>query len=272
MSDSDADPIVRMKQGMRWMWSLGDYGQLAPMLEPAAEAIVEACHVQSRTQLLDVAAGSGNVAVIAARTGARVTAADLTPRMIELGRARTNAANLAVEWVEADAEALPFPTGRFDVVTSAFGAMFAPRPELVAGELFRVVKPGGVVAMANYTQDGFFGRLGSIVAATGPPSLLPSPFLWADPLTVGERFAGRASEVRVEIRSATFEFNSIQEGWDSLERANGPLKALQQLSPPEAYADTRERGQALMAELNRAEDGRLAINWTYALVVATRAG
>ena len=142
----------------------------------------------------------------------------------------------------------------------------------MAAELFRVAKPGGVVAMANYTQDGFFGRLGSIVAATGPPSLLPSPFLWADPPTVGERFDGRADDVRVVIRSATFEFNSIHEGWDSLERANGPLKALLQLSPPDAYADTRERGQALMAELNRAEDGRLAINWTYALVVATRAG
>jgi SAM-dependent methyltransferase len=266
------DPFAQMKQGMRWMWSLGDYGELAPMLEPAAEAIVEACDPQPGTQLLDIAAGTGNVAVLAARRGAHVTASDLTPRMIELGRARSEAERLEIDWVEADAEALPFGDGRFDVVTSAFGAMFAPRPEVTARELFRVVKPGGLVAMANYTEECFFGLLGSAVAANAPATPFPSPFLWADPATVRDRLSGQATEVHVEHRSATFEFGSIQEAWDSLERSNGPLNALQQLFPPEAYAGTRARVHELMAELNRADDGRLVIEWTYALVVATREG
>jgi len=190
--------------------------------------------------------------------------------MVELGRARSEAEHLGVVWMEADAEVLPFATGRFDVVTSAFGAMFAPRPEIAASELFRVTRPGGLVVMANYTDDGFFGRLGSIVASNAPTSSPPSPFLWADPSTVRERFEGLASEVHVERRSTTFEFTSIQEGWESLERSNGPLNALKQLFPPETYAATQERVLELMTELNRADDGRLAIEWTYALVVAVR--
>ena len=105
--------------------------------------------------MLDVAAGTGNVAVIAAERGAHVTVSDLTPRMIELGRSRSGREGLDIDWVEADAEALPFPDGRFDAVTSAIGAMFTPRPELVASELVRVTKPGGVLAMANYTPRGF---------------------------------------------------------------------------------------------------------------------
>jgi SAM-dependent methyltransferase len=156
------DPYAQMKQGTRWMWSLGDYGELAPMLEPAADALVAACDPDPGP---DAAAGTGNVAVLAARRGATVIASDLMPRMVQLGRARSEAEHLGVVWMEADAEALPFATGRFDVVTSAFGVMFAPRPEIAASELFRVTRPGGLVVMANYTDDGFFGRLGSIVAS-----------------------------------------------------------------------------------------------------------
>jgi ubiquinone/menaquinone biosynthesis C-methylase UbiE len=270
--DVGVDPIAQMKQGMRWMWSLGDYGELAPMLEPAAEALIEACDAGPGTKLLDVAAGTGNVSLVAARRGARVIASDLTPRMVDLGRTRSEAEGLRVDWVEADVEALPFETGGFDVVTSAFGAMFAPRPKLVAGELVRVAKPGGLVAMANYTEKGFFGRLGEIVAANAPSSALSSPFRWANPATVRHRFGGLASEVHIKLRSSSFEFGSIQQGWESLERSNGPLHAVHQLFPPEAYADTRTRVQELMRELNRANDGRLVIEWTYALVVAKRKG
>lgn len=266
------DPYAQMKQGMRWMWSLGDYAEVAHVLEPAAEALVEACKLHPGIELLDVAAGTGNVAVRAARRGARVTASDLTSRMVELGRARSEAESLSIEWLEADAESLPFVADRFDVVTSAFGAMFAPRPEIIATELFRVVKPGGLVAMANYTEDSFFGRLGAIVASSssarspGPPS----PFLWGDPATVRDRFKGFVSEVRISEPSATFAFGSLAEGWESLERSNGPLNALKQMFPAENYADARTRAQALMTELNRADDGRLVIDWTYALVEAIR--
>jgi ubiquinone/menaquinone biosynthesis C-methylase UbiE len=114
------------------MWALGDYTEVARYLEPYAEALAGFAKVQPGSEVLDVAAGNGNFAIAAARRGARVIATDLTPAMIELGRLRTEAANLDVEWREADAEALPFADGRFDLVASVFGAMFAPRPERVA--------------------------------------------------------------------------------------------------------------------------------------------
>jgi ubiquinone/menaquinone biosynthesis C-methylase UbiE len=118
-----------MKDIQKLMWSLGDYQQLARQFEPTAVALVEACRIGPGMEVLDVAAGTGNVAVAAARQGARVVASDLTPRMVELGRERSAAEGLDIEWLEADAEDLPFEDGRFDVVASSFGAMFAPAPK-----------------------------------------------------------------------------------------------------------------------------------------------
>jgi ribosomal protein L17 len=137
------------------MWSEGNYPAIAEVLMPVARALVDACAISAGQEVLDVAAGTGNVAVVAAEEGASVVASDLTPTLIDLGRARSAEAGLDIEWVEADAEALPFEDARFDCVTSTFGAMFAPRPEVVARELFRVVRPGNTVGMANWTPEGF---------------------------------------------------------------------------------------------------------------------
>jgi ubiquinone/menaquinone biosynthesis C-methylase UbiE len=150
-----SEPLDKLKEGMRWMWSLGDYPRLAKVLEPHAEALARACRIRPGATVLDVAAGNGNFAVAAARRGAIVTASDLTPRMVELGRTRSAAGGWHIEWAEADAEQLPFGDASYDLVASVFGAMFAPRPHLVASQLFRVVKPGGLVAMANYGLAGF---------------------------------------------------------------------------------------------------------------------
>jgi ubiquinone/menaquinone biosynthesis C-methylase UbiE len=119
--------------------------------------------------VLDVAAGNGNLAVLAAREGAAVVASDLTPAMLELGRMRTEGERLGVEWVEADAEALPFEDERFDCAASVFGAMFAPRPEVAARELVRVVRPGGTIGMANWTPAGFIGQWFQVATGYGPP-------------------------------------------------------------------------------------------------------
>lgn len=131
-----------MKDAVRGMWSLGDYGALAEHLEPHAIELAHRCRLQPGSEVLDVAAGNGNFAVAAAGLGAAVVATDLTPVMVDLGRARSRELGVAIEWLEADAESLPFADGRFDVVGSVFGAMFAPDPERVAAELFRVTKPG----------------------------------------------------------------------------------------------------------------------------------
>src|ERR1700726_5233398 len=128
------------------MWSLGDYRDLARYLQPHAETLAAAADIRPGMDVLDVAAGNGNFAIAAAERGAHVTASDFSPKMIELGRARTAAEGIDIDWQEADAEQLAFPDAHKEVGAGAFAAMFAPRPERVAAELFRVVKPGGLVA------------------------------------------------------------------------------------------------------------------------------
>src|SRR3984893_7367880 len=132
--------------------------------------------------------------------------------MIELGRARTAAEGLDITWQEADAEQLPFPDNRYDVVASVFGAMFAPRPERVAEELFRVIKPGGLVAMANYARGGFLSSFTDVLlnSALAPGGAeLPSPFAWGDPAEVRRRFDGRAASLRLESRTVRVRFSSV---------------------------------------------------------------
>jgi SAM-dependent methyltransferase len=251
------------------MWSLGDYGEVSPRQEPYARRLVESCGIAAGMKVLDVAAGNGNFALAAARRGADVTACDLTPRMIELGRARSDAAGLAIEWLEGDAEELPVPSARFDVVASVFGAMFAPRPDRVAKELFRGCKPGGRVAMANYGWAGYLGSLAKLLARySGPAPLdLPPPFEWGEEGALRRRFEGLASSVEIQPGVVSMKFESVEEGFAFFERTNGPHIALKTMQPdrfPQFEHDTTE----LMRELNRATDGRLELQSSYLNVVA----
>ncbi|MGH3132669.1 MAG: class I SAM-dependent methyltransferase, partial [Gaiellaceae bacterium] len=152
------------KAAVRAMWALGDYDRFAKeTVWELGPVLVEACGVSAGQRVLDVAAGTGNVAIRAAAAGAHVTASDLTPENFEAGRKEAAAQGVEVEWVEADAEALPFGDGAFDVVTSSLGAMFAPDHQAVADELVRVCRPGGTIGMLNFTPEGlisdFFGTL-----------------------------------------------------------------------------------------------------------------
>ena len=264
----------RLTQSIKWMWSLGDYNELARRLEPCAVALADACEIAGGMQVLDVAAGNGNFAIAAARRGARVTASDLTPRMIELGRQRTAGEGLAIEWKEASVEDLPFEAGRFDVVGSVFGAQFALQPDRVAPELFKVARPGGVVAMANYSRKGFLGEMGQLLESLRPPSAAEthSPFEWGDPDEVRRRFDGLASSVHTEERTASFDFDSLEAGWEFWERTNGPQNAMKAMMPAEAYAAFVRQELDLMRSLNRADGGRLRLEWDWLLVVARRAG
>lgn len=257
---------------MRWMWSLGDYSRLAEVLEPHAEALVEACNISTGATVLDVAAGNGNFALAAARRGAHVSASDLTPRMVELGRARSAAAGMRIAWTEADAERLPFSDAMFDVVASVFGAMFAPRPQLVASELFRVVKPGGLVAMANYSPGGFLGRVSDLMASfSSRPALdLPSPFQWGDEDDVRKRFAGLAESIDVMHRTLTFQSNSVDSLLKFWEETNAPHNALKTMLPPEGYQKVIGQWKALVDELNESTDGRLMVSSPYIVVLARK--
>ena len=153
-----------MRDAIRAMWSLGDYGALAVHLEPHAIELAQRRRLQAGSEVLDVAAGNGNFAIAAARLGATVVATDLTPAMVELARTRTREEGLAIEWLDADAEASPFPMKCFDVVASVFGEPSAPDPDRVAAELFRATRPGGLVAMANYGPKGFLPRFTALMA------------------------------------------------------------------------------------------------------------
>jgi ubiquinone/menaquinone biosynthesis C-methylase UbiE len=266
--------LAELKARMRDSWTLGDYSQLASkMTWQAAPALVDVCAVSAGQELLDVASGNGNVAVCAAELGARVVASDLTPAMVELGRERTRAAGLDLEWVEADVEDLPFEDRSFDCVTSAFGAMFAPRPEVAARELFRVVRPGGTVGMANWTPGGYFGDMFALIAEHVPAAEgVPVPVAWGQEETVRERFGGLAGSIDVERRSILTEWASPEELVDYLEQYAGPHIAARSAIPPERYEELRSRLLDLIREWDVGEDGSTAIDAEYLLVVAHRRG
>ncbi len=197
----------------RWVWGTsGDYAQVAPHLEQAATALVARLGTLSGVELLDVATGTGNVALAAARTGARVTALDLTPALLEQARGRAAGEQLDVAWVEGDAEALPFPDATFEAVTSVFGVMFAPRHAVAAGELARVCRPGGRIAVAAWTPEGFVGRTAAIAAEVVPsrPPWALSPMSWGDETHVRALFAAHAADLRCDRLHVEYRFPSVQ--------------------------------------------------------------
>src|SRR5688572_22704880 len=162
------------------MWGLGDYAELSDALRPAAETLADACAVSAGQEVLDVGAGDGNFALACAREGASVVASDISPGMVERGRARSLAEGYDIEWVEADVEELPFEDGRFDCVGSVFGAMIAPRPEVAAREMFRVVRAGGTVGLTAWSPGSFMSELLAIGRGYAPPQPeLPLSEEWA---------------------------------------------------------------------------------------------
>jgi ubiquinone/menaquinone biosynthesis C-methylase UbiE len=189
--------------------------------------------------------------------------------MVELGRARSSNAGATITWSEADAEQLPFDNGTFDVVASVFGAMFAPRPQLVASEMFRVARPSGLVAMANYSPGGFLGRLSELIASFSahPAFELPSPFAWGDEEELRRRFAGLASSIEVTHRTLHFESESVDAFLQFWEATNAPQAALRAMQPAETYAKVIAAERQLVEELNELR-GRVRLSSPYILAVA----
>ncbi len=265
--------LSKIKDHMRGMWSRGDYARIAERIESAASEVVDGCAISAGQEVLDVAAGNGNAAVLAAREGAAVVASDLTPAMVELGRARTEAEGLGVEWVVGDAEDLPFEDERFDCATSVFGAMFGPRPDIVARELFRVVRPGNTVGMANWTPDGFNGKffeLGNRFAPP-PPEDMPRPLDWGREEVVRERFADLAGSILVEPRFVRWNFADAEEA-DRFFAETGPSAHLMEMLDDGERGRFREEFASLVDGWNRATDGSVEIDAEYLLVVARRRG
>ena len=189
-----ASPDVELKQRHRAMWASGDYpGMVETFLLPLGPRLVEACGIGPDMRVLDVAAGTGNASIPAAERGATVTASDLTPELFDAGRRRAEVAGVELEWVEGDAENLPFDDESFDVVMSSIGAMFAPRHQDVADQLVRVCRPGGTIGLLSWTPEGMIGALFRTMgpfAPPPPPGAQPPP-LWGSEEHLAELFGDR---------------------------------------------------------------------------------
>ena len=266
--------VREVKERTKAIWSLGDYVKIAARIEPAAREVVDACAVSPGQAVLDVAAGNGNVAVLAARAGARVVASDLTPAMLELGRMRTRAEGLDVEWVEADAEDLPFEDERFDCVLSTFGAMFAPRPEVAARELFRVARPGGVMGMANWPPGGFQGEMFELMNryAPHPPEGVPRPVEWGRKEVARDRLGPYAASIAAERRTLRWEFESPDDAWSFFGDSAGPSIALRRSLDERQLEALHGEFLDLVGRWNRAGGGPVTIDAEYLLVVARKPG
>jgi 2-polyprenyl-6-hydroxyphenyl methylase/3-demethylubiquinone-9 3-methyltransferase len=195
-----ADQDRRLKARQRALWALGDYHRVATdLLWEFGRELVEACGIYAGQRVLDVAAGTGNVAIRAAERGAQVVASDLTPENFGAGRHEARAHGVELEWVEADAEALPFDDGEFDVVTSSAGAIFAPHHQAVADQLVRVCRPGGTIGLTTIVPDGLARDLLEIIERYSPPPPPDalSPLLWGSEEHVRELFGDRVESLEM---------------------------------------------------------------------------
>jgi SAM-dependent methyltransferase len=210
-----ATPVVdiqAIKARQKATWESGDFGQVAKFTMPSAEEFMARIELRPGRKVLDAACGTGNLAVLAARRGCQVSGLDIASNLIAQARERAGHEALDIDYTEGDVEAMPYADASFDLVVSMYGVMFAPRPERVASELLRVTKPGGLIALANWTPTGFIGKMFAVFARhVPPPAGLPSPLLWGDDATVRARFNGEIRELRLTPRIARlrFPFNPV---------------------------------------------------------------
>ena len=262
-----------LKSKLRGMWIAGDFGEIAKSIEAGAEEFVARLDLKPGMRVLDVACGTGNLAMPAAHAGADVTGIDIAPNLIEQAQARAANERLEARFDVGDAEALPYDDASFDVVMTMFGAMFAPRPDVTATELIRVCKPGGVIAMANWTPEAFTGQMFKTNAKhVPPPPGMPSPILWGTEDAVRERLADGISDLQMTRRTITFTYPfGAREVVEHFRKYFGPTqKAFESLDAEEQNALRKDLEQ-LWTENNQATDGTTQVESEYLEVRAVKA-
>ena len=270
-------PDSEIKARHRAIWASGDYPSMVEtFLLPLGPRLVEASGIGAGARVLDVAAGTGNASLPAARRGADVTASDLTPELLEAGQQRAAAAGLDLEWVEADAEALPFEDGSYDIVISAIGAMFAPRHQNTADELVRVCRPGGTIGLLSWTPEGMIGALFRLMAPympPPPPGAQPPP-LWGSEAHVGQLLGDRVEFHRLDrgVLDVTA-FERPRDYGEHFKARYGPTIAAR----ANAVRNGREAEfdaalDAFCEEWNRGTPDRARFEMQYLVAVGTRSG
>jgi SAM-dependent methyltransferase len=262
-----------IKERQQRMWASGDYAAVAARIHLIAERLSEAADVVAGSRVLDVATGSGNAAIAAARSGGEVVGIDYVPTLLDRARARAAAEGLALDLVEGDAEALPFPDASFDTVLSVVGVMFAPDQERAAAELLRVCRPGGTIALANWTPDGFIGDLLRLVGRYAPPPPgLRSPVEWGSRERLGELLGDGISSIQVQERVYTFRDRSAEQFADFFLANYGPTERAAATLDTAQRAALRADLSALAAAASRLPaGGPVAVPATYLEAVAVRA-
>jgi ubiquinone/menaquinone biosynthesis C-methylase UbiE len=262
-----------IKTRQKAAWASGDYAVVGTTLQIVGETLCEAVDLRAGQSVLDVAAGNGNATLAAARRFCHVTSTDYVPALLERGRERAAAERLhGIDFREADAEALPFDDGAFDVVLSTFGCMFAPNAPRVAQELLRVTRPGGRIGMANWTPEGFIGQLFKTIGRhVTPPPGVQSPALWGQRTQIAEWFEAGAAAIGTQKRQFVFRYRSPEHWLEVFRGYYGPvLKAFAALESPARQALLTEDLVALIERFNTAGDGTVVIPSDYLEVVVTR--
>jgi ubiquinone/menaquinone biosynthesis C-methylase UbiE len=274
--DAALAEIKQTKAATRQAWALGDYHRFAKeTIWGLGPILVEACGISPGQRVLDVAAGTGNTAIRAAEAGAEVVASDLTPENFEAGRREAAEQGVELEWVEADAEALPFGDAEFDIVTSSFGAIFAPNHQGVADEMLRVCRPEGMIGILAFTPEGLISDLFGTLAPYAPPlppGALPPP-LWGSEEHVRELFGDRLDSLEMTRSEYVERAESPREYCELFKRTFGPVVAIYR-----ALADQPDRLRALDRDFLEfatrsnagASDGPVEYHYEYLLVVARK--
>jgi SAM-dependent methyltransferase len=269
--DTPALDLDALKARQQAMWASGDFSAVAARIVSVAEQLCDAADLHAGWRVLDVATGSGNAALAAARRGAEAVGIDYVPALVEHGRRRAGVEGVDVTLLDGDAEALPFPDASFDAVTSVFGVMFAPDQGRAAAELMRVCRPGGTIALASWTPSGFIGEMFRTTAAHVPPLAgAPSPFRWGVEEGLADLLDGGVSSLEVSERVYTFRFRSAEDFVGFFRTWYGPtLRAFEGLD-----ADGQHALEAALVQLarhhDRGPDGSLAIDATYLEAIAIR--
>jgi len=273
MSTTTTTPeIDGLKARLKETWMAGDYDRFSRYMEQGARIFYEQLDIPAGCQLLDVACGSGQVALWAACDGVNVTGVDIAPNLVQRAQARAKAEGLNARFMEGDAEALPFQDASFDVVVSLVGAMFAPRPELVARELLRVCSPGGTIAMGNWTREGFIGQMFKTIAKFIAPSGMPAPVLWGAEAVVRERLGYGVSDLTMTRRQYNFSYPFPPgEVVEFFRKYYGPTnRAFASLDGMERSKLSGEL-EALWSAHNRGGDQFSVVSSEYLEVIAVRA-